>query len=705
MRIEPTLSRMLATRMLAGRMLALAGLVALLPWGARAEGPPPPADLVKAELAAEAASIAPGTTLWLDLHLAVKPGWHVYWQNPGDSGLPTSIDWKLPPDFSPGPINWPVPEHFVQNGIGNYGYAGIVDLLVPISVPNASVPGQTALFEAEASWLSCSDICIPGGQNLSLSLPIAERSAPDPSTAQLFAAARRHLPAPAPFETRFASTGSYFRLVVPSSAVAQMRNPTGMFFPVKESLIDAAATPHTERDSDGLAILLPKASDVHSAPATLNGVLSLRGEDGAERAFEISANPIPGVPAEGGIVWWQALLLAFLGGVVLNAMPCVFPILSLKLLSVAQQAHGHRSERAYHGLAYTAGVLASFAALGIALLALRAGGQAVGWGFQLQSPVFVTVLAYVLFAMGLSLSGVAGFGGALGGVGGRLAARSGLAGAFFTGVLATIVATPCTAPFMGAALGFALIAPPAVAIGIFLALGLGLAAPYLAASLTYRWQRLLPKPGRWMEFVKQLLSFPLYGTVAWLLWVLIQEVGPGDALGALFGLVLVAFAVWVYGQTRFAAPLGWWLGTGLAAAGGAAAIFLAASLTGAVPAKSAVLRDGLPYEPFTPQRLAALETAGKPVFVNLTASWCVTCLINERVALDSGVVRQAFAERSIIPLKGDWTSQNPEITQFLQQFGRSGVPLYLLYSGRGGEPVMLPQILTAASVLDAIGKS
>jgi thiol:disulfide interchange protein DsbD len=315
------------------------------------------------------------------------------------------------------------------------------------------------------------------------------------------------------------------------------------------------------------------------------------------------------------------------------------------------------------------------------------------------------VLAYLLFAMGLSLSGVAGFGGALAGVGGRLAARSGLAGTFFTGVLATIVATPCTAPFMGAALGFALIAPAAVALGVFLALGLGLAAPYLVASLTHRWQRLLPKPGRWMDFVKQLLAFPLYSTVAWLLWVLIQEVGPGDAFGALFGLVLIAFAVWVYGQTRVAAPVARVLGTGLAAAGSAAAIFLAISVSGAAPVKSAVSRDGLPYEPFTTQRLAALEDAGKPVFVNLTASWCVTCLINERVALDSGAVRQAFAERGIVPLKGDWTSQNPEITQFLQQFGRSGVPLYLLYTGRGGDPVMLPQILTAASVLDAIGKS
>jgi thiol:disulfide interchange protein DsbD len=386
-------------------------------------------------------------------------------------------------------------------------------------------------------------------------------------------------------------------------------------------------------------------------------------------------------------------------------MPCVFPILSLKLLSVAQHAHGHRSERAYHGLAYTAGVLVSFAALGIALLALRASGQAAGWGFQLQSPVFVAVLAYLLFAMGLSLSGVAGFGGALAGVGGRLATRSGLAGTFFTGVLATIVATPCTAPFMGAATGFALIAPPAVAIGVFLALGLGLAAPYLAASLTHRWQRLLPKPGAWMDFLKQLLAFPLYGTVAWLLWVLIQEVGPSDALGALFGLVLTGFAVWIYGRTRLAAPAGRLLGMGLAAAGSAAAIVLAVSLTGAAPAKSAGLGDRLPYEPFTPQRLAALEIAGKPVFVNLTASWCITCLVNERVALDSDAVRQAFAERGIVPLKGDWTSQNPDITKFLQQFGRSGVPLYLLYSGKGGDPTVLPQILTASSVLDAIGRS
>jgi thiol:disulfide interchange protein DsbD len=353
-------------------------------------------------------------------------------------------------------------------------------------------------------------------------------------------------------------------------------------------------------------------------------------------------------------------------------------------------------------------VLASFAALGAALLALRAGGQAIGWGFQLQSPVFVALLAYLLLAMGLSLSGVAGFGVSLAGIGGGVARRSGLIGTFFTGVLATIVATPCTAPFMGAALGFALIAPAAVAIGIFLALGLGLAAPYLVASISLGWQRLLPKPGAWMEFVKQLLAFPLYGTVAWLVWVLIQEIGPDDAFPALFGLVLVAFAVWLYGRTRLAEPFGRSLGVALAAVGSGAAAFLAVSLTGPAAGSagpsSAASREGLHYEPFTTQRLSALEAEGKPVFVNLTAAWCVTCLLNERVALDTQTVRDAFAERGVVALRGDWTSQNPEITQFLQKFGRSGVPLYLLYAGKG-EPVVLPQILTAATIVDALAKS
>jgi len=685
---------------------AIALLVALTAASSvRADGPPDPKDLVKAELIAETPSVSPASTLWVDLHLVIKPGWHVYWRNPGDSGLPTTIDWHLPSGFSAGDISWPVPERFVQSEIGNYGYAGSADLLVPITVPPEVAIGDTAVLAADASWLACAEICIPGGASLSLKLPIATGpAAPDPAAAPLFAAVRRTLPIPAAFETRFVSGADDYRLLVPKGALAGLRDPTGTFFPNDGSLIDHAAEPRTSRRADGLEIVLKKAAARAAVPATLDGVVVLRGEDGAARAFEISANPATGLPAENGLAGWQALLLAFLGGIVLNAMPCVFPILSLKLLSLVSQAHGHRSEQLGHGLAYTAGVLASFAALGGALLVLRTGGRAIGWGYQLQTPVFVAVIAYLLFAMGLSLSGVAAFGSGFGGTGGRLAARSGLTGTFFTGVLATIVATPCTAPFMGAALGFALIAPAAVAIGIFLALGFGLAAPYLLATVIPGWQRVLPRPGAWMELVKQLLAFPLFGTVAWLIWVLVQETGPGESLAALFGLVLVGFAVWVYGRTRLAAPFGRWLGIGLAAAGTAAAIFLAASVTKTeAGTANAAARDGLAYEPFTAQRLSTLEATGKPVFVNLTASWCVTCLINERVALDSDAVRQAFAARGIVALKGDWTTQNPEITALLQQFGRSGVPLYLLYGGKG-EPVILPQILTPTSVLDALGK-
>lgn len=684
----------------------LAALAAALP--AWAAGPPDPKDLVKPELVTETASAAPASTLWVDLHLQIKPGWHVYWRNPGDSGLATAIDWHLPPGFSAGDTLWPVPEHFVQSDIGNYGYAGAADLLVPITVPKEVAAGDTATFAADASWLACAEICIPGEAELSLSLPVASGPvAPDPAGAKLFAAIRDRLPLPAPFATRFVSASDEYRLLVPESAIKGLHDPTAAFFPYDGSLIDHAAKPRLSHRADGLELGLKKAMAApHVAPTALGGVLLLRGGDGPEHAFEIAAEPAPSSPADAGvgIVWWQALLLAFLGGVVLNAMPCVFPILSLKLLSLARQAHGHPSVKLGHGLAYTAGVLASFAALGGALLALRAGGQAIGWGFQLQTPVFVAVVAYLLFAMGLSLSGVVAFGAGWAGTGGRLADRAGLTGTFFTGVLATIVATPCTAPFMGAATGFALVAPGPVAIGIFLALGLGLAAPYLVATILPGWQRVLPRPGPWMDLVKQILAFPLYGTVAWLLWVLIQQVGPGQSLAALFGLVLVGFAAWIYGRTRLAAQLGRSLGAGLAATGFIAAVVLAASFaaTGRETAAAAA-SDRLAYEPFTAARLAALETAGKPVFVNLTADWCVTCLINERVALDSQGVRQAFAARGIVALKGDWTNRNPEITALLQRYGRSGVPLYLLYGGRG-DPVILPQLLTAATVLDALGK-
>lgn len=706
------------------RLMAFAGMFMLtlavglgLATPSSASAVPPIEDPVKARLVAERSSISPGETVWVALHLEMRPGWHVYWRNPGDAGLPPEIAWTLPQGFTAGEIAWPTPERFVVNDIGNYGYAGSVDLLVPITAdPKASgpPPGGTTPIRAQATWLACADICIPGGAQVALALPVATApSGPDPAQANLFAASRERLPLPAGFATTVAVSGTDLTLRLPAAALAGISNPTVSFFPTEPNLIDAAADPRTRMSSDGLDLLLKRATGptaVATLPPSVDGVLVLRAADATERSYAVSAPVItaasaPAPAASGGEPvsgWWRALLLAFVGGAILNLMPCVFPILSLKLLGIAVSVH--RAEERRHGLAYAAGVVISFAALGGLLLALRAGGAAIGWGFQLQSPVVVALLAYMLFAMGLSLSGVVEFGVGWGGIGSRFAERTGLAGAVATGILATVVATPCTAPFMGTALGYAMLAPPIEALSVFVALGAGLAAPVVLATAIPSIARLLPRPGPWMLWFKQLLAFPLYATVAWLIWVLLQQIAPGDGFLALLGLVLVAFAAWIYGRTRFAEPAGRRLGLGVAATGLAASLAVAATLAPATaPAASGSRHtDGLAYESFGAARLDRLVAEKTPVFVNLTAAWCITCLVNERT-LDSDTVRRAFAAREIVPLKGDWTRQDPEITTLLQKFGRSGVPLYLLYD-RGGTPVVLPQILTEATILDAIGR-
>ncbi len=403
----------------------------------------------------------------------------------------------------------------------------------------------------------------------------------------------------------------------------------------------------------------------------------------------------------------QAALLALLGGLILNLMPCVFPVLSIKVLGLVEQAGKSRESVRRHGLAYTAGVLATFGVLGMLLLGLRAAGWQVGWGFQLQSPPMVAVLAYVLFAVGLNLSGVFHLGTSLQAAGfgltQRLGRSSGLAGSFSTGVLAAVVATPCTAPFMATAIGFALVQPAVIALVIMLALGLGLALPFLVLTLAPGLIGSLPRPGAWMDTLKQLLAFPVYATVAWLVWVLGQQVGSASLFAALIGLVLVALAAWSFNLAQTAASWGRRLAVGTVAA---SLLALSVGVAGihrsdlAATAKSAAADN---HEAFSEQRLAELLAAGRPVFVNMTAAWCITCLVNEQAALSTAAVQAAFAARNVAYLKGDWTSRNPEITRVLEQHGRSGVPLYLLYAG-GAEPVVLPQILTPATVLSEINR-
>jgi DsbC/DsbD-like thiol-disulfide interchange protein/cytochrome c biogenesis protein CcdA len=687
-------------RLLTG-FLAFFGLASLSLASPAAAAPPMASDLVKPVLYAESASVAAGKTLWVDVRVTIAPGWHIYWKNPGDSGLPTEIAWSLPAGFSAGEINWPVPERFVVGGIANFGYAGGVDLLAPITPPATLDPGGTVHLDATVKYLVCSEICIPGEGKVALDLPLGS-GATDPAQAARFAAARQDQPVAAPFAARFSAEANDLRLIVPAAALAGLSRPTAEFFPDADNALDASAGPKVTPQNGGLVLVMAKSTSPAAAvPKILDGVLVVRGADGGVHGYLINATP--GAPTSNDepslLGWWQALLFAFVGGMILNLMPCVFPILSLKVLGFAG---ADPARRHHHGIAYSLGVVLSFAVLGGALIALRAGSTAIGWGFQLQSPLVVALLAYLMLAMGLSLSGVAEFGGGFAGIGGRLAGREGLAGAFFTGVLATVVATPCTAPFMGAALGAALVAPAVVALAIFIALGTGLAAPLLVASLVPGIGRLLPRPGGWMATLKQIFAFPLYATVAWLVWVLIQEVGPEGSLMALFGLVAIGFAVWVYGRTRFAPPAARRTGGVLGLAGAAAALVLAAMLSPA-SGRAPLASDGLAYEAFTPTRLAALNAEHKPVFVNLTAAWCLTCIVNERATLDRDAVRDAFTAHHVVALKGDWTRQDPEIAQFLQSFGRSGVPLYLLYDG-DGSPTVLPQILTETEMVDAVGK-
>ncbi len=416
-----------------------------------------------------------------------------------------------------------------------------------------------------------------------------------------------------------------------------------------------------------------------------------------------SAVPVPVAPASGpggaeGL--WQAAILAFLGGLLLNLMPCVFPVLSIKVLSLVRHSGESPGRVRLHGLAYAAGVLASFLGLAGLLIALRAGGAQIGWGFQLQSPLVVAGLAYGLFAMGLSLSGVWHLGGRAAALGDGLTRRAGLEGSFFTGVLATVVATPCTAPFMGAAVGYGLTQGAPVALAVFAALGLGLALPFALLAAWPALLRRLPRPGAWMETLKGLLAFPLYLTVAWLTWVLSQQVGSAGLMAGLTGLVLVAFCAWTIERGRMAGPLA---RRGAQAAAVLGLLGLAGLLAildrdraGPVAVASA---DGI--EPFSQARLDALLAARRPVFVNMTAAWCITCQVNDRATLRAASVQDAFKAHDVAQLKGDWTNQNPEITQVLEANGRSGVPLYLLYDGQGGVAV-LPQILTEAAVRDAL---
>jgi thiol:disulfide interchange protein len=698
-------------------------------------------DNVKARLISEVDAIAPGQSIWIALEFNIRDGWHTYWRNPGDSGQATTLRWTLPAGVTAGDIVWTAPHRFELPPLVNYGYAKHAMHLVQITAAHDLKAGAPLELAAQANWLVCADVCIPESAQLHLRLPVnASGGAIDPAVAPLFAAARAELPSAQPAATGARIEGDRLVLTLGKEWGATLPQINALaFYPNDDIGIEYAAPQTLKRARDAVELVL-KIADKAPQAAQIRGVLlatvqngggtdtvpieiaaTLAGTGGtALGATAVGATGAAGaaavrtaVPAASRLASDAPalpvlVLLAVLGGLILNLMPCVFPVLSIKAIGLVEQAKKHPAAVRAKGFVFAAGVLSSMLALAAVLLALRAGGEQIGWGFQLQSPLFVTLMIYLLLAVGLNLSGVFEVGGGLAGVGDGLTQGDSYRASFFTGVLTTLVATPCTAPFMAAAVGAALTQSPAVALLIFAALGLGLSLPYLFLSLAPWMRRALPKPGAWMDTLKQLFAFPMYGSAAWLLWVLAQQTSSIGLGAALAGAILVALAAWSYQKSKMSSS-----GRRMAALiTSVAAVLLAVALpvrfSGvATAAPNAASPAGAPaadaWQPYDAARVAELSAQGRPLLLNFTASWCLTCLVNERNAFADAAVMRIFRSKRVTLMKGDWTNRDPAITKALAEFGRAGVPLYVVYNSQPGStaPVVLPQLLTPGIVESA----
>ena len=695
-------------------------------------------EQVHAELVAHAPEgVAPGRRVWVGLRLQHAPEWHTYWKNSGDSGLPTELHWTLPPGVTAGDIAWPTPRKFPLDNLANYGYDGTILLPVPLTI-DADFQDSRLDIGLEATWLVCRKECIPGEARLRLRIPVEGSTAVHgPLFDETLAAVPTEEPAGA----------GHVRPQEQSLSVSMEGLPQNWhgkqleFFPETPGIIEPGAAWTQAWRGGNWTAQIPLATQRVGEPETLPVVLALAAHEqpgpGPSRAGIRQVLPVEGlwpvatasaggyeVPAalqaaleanaakaaagSGGtsgnrITLGAALLGALLGGLILNLMPCVFPVLAIKVLAFAQ----HTDDRAGHrrsGLAYTAGVVLSFLALGSLLLALRSAGEAIGWGFQLQSPAMVAALATLFTLIGLNLAGLFEFGSVLPSRLAGLQVRNPTVDAFLTGVLAVAVASPCTAPFMGASLGLAIALPTWQALAVFGLLGLGMALPYLAASWWPAVARALPRPGAWMQTFRQFMAFPMFATVVWLLWVLGQQTGIDGAAALLALLLVLALLIWALGlrhkgrQALAALSLLAlvWLGTSL----GPHITRLAAAETGA-PTATAI--DGLVWEAWTPEREATLLAEGRTVFVDYTAAWCVTCQYNKRTTLaDIGLLTD-MANRQVALLRADWTRRDPAVTSALGRLGRSGVPVYVLH--KTGHPAqVLTEVLTVDEVRSALDR-
>jgi len=663
------------------------------------------------QIIAPAAQLSPGASSEAGLYFKLDPGWHVYWQNAGDSGEPPHILWTLPDGITAGPLQFPAPQRLPLGPLMDFGYENEVLFPFNLDVASTAKPGPVALH-AKAAWLVCREVCIPGKAELEVDRIIAAAGArvaavsPDMVSPdrEIYDRLAGQLPKPLPTADTavFQPTASGFRLAVSTG----QRETQAVFFPEDQNIVDNPAPQTVAPTKTGFVLDLKKDSSLTANPSQLKGVIELSGG----RNYEIAAMPgsVAVAPAFSFAALARIVGLAFLGGLLLNLMPCVFPVLFLKGLALVNSGNEEKRKLRTHGFVYTVGILVSFWALVALLLGLRAAGGTLGWGFQFQSPVFLSLMTALLFFLGLSLAGQFEIGLTLTSAGGSLAAKQGYAGSFFTGVLAVVVATPCTAPFMGAAIGYALAQPAAVTFAVFTALALGLAAPYVALTLQPAWTRLLPRPGVWMDILKQAVSVPIFGTVIWLAWVVAQAYGANLLLALLAVFLLLAIAGWFLGRwptKRWSTVIaGLILLAALVVCITAPRELAGAAAPTSTQPSSGGAAAGSTWQPWSADAVQHALAAGQPVFVDFTASWCLSCQVNERVALDRPEVMQAFAAGNVVLLRADWTREDPAITQALTDLGRSGVPVYALYTPGQSTPQLLPQVLTPGIVTDALAE-
>ena len=682
-------------------------LVALCALPALAQDGAPP--YVKIRVLPERGVIKPDETIWIGIEQSIAPGWHTYWKNPGDSGAAPRVTWTLPAGFIASDIHWPAPHKLKYGPLLNYGYSDHVILLQQITAPASLNEGPQTLA-ADIEVLVCKEECIPEKAVYEITLNGPEGASED--NAEYLNAALEKLPKDSAWAPMFNENGDIFSLsgAPPQDEAFAGAKPDSLeFFPEDWGVIENSAPAALDMASGIITITQRRGDQPIDKLEKSRGLLAFTTDSGERRAIAFTAvkgeapasalQPEPDAAKKLSLL--QAILFAVFGGIILNLMPCVFPVLSIKALSLVKISEKDPGLARLHGISYTAGVILSFVAIAAILLALKAGGAGIGWGFQLQNPVVVTLLAYLLFIIGLNLAGVFDVYGQFGTLGHKLTQGEGLSASFFTGILATLVATPCTAPFMAGAIGFALLQPAAVSLAIFAALGFGLALPYLLLSFVPALRSFLPRPGAWMEIFRQLLAFPMFASAAWLVWVVAQQTGAIGLLGALLGMVLIAFGIWVLHHQphtkrwhitiRVVAALAFLLALGFLPSG--------QHMEMQHPAEQSSFGDA-----FTTDKLAqALEGDG-PVFTEMTAAWCITCKVNHAVAINVESTRALFAENRITYLIGDWTNQDPVITEYLDSFGRNGVPLYVYYgprdktSGARPKPQILPQVLTPGIV-------